>query len=416
MIKKFTLFSLLVLLTFSQETVAQTIVLSENFNSYDGTSGTVPSGWNFSSQDCYTSSTSSGPSGPNSYKFSANNATVNTPMFINADTLSFWVKGNQTDSLSTLYVLESTNNSTWDTLDSIANFATSFAGETKKYAISNSIKYLRFIYVKSVGNCAFDDFMLTENDPLVSNFSANDACLGDTTFFTDLSVSDGNVNSWQWAFGDGNINNTTQHPYHIYSAAGSYYVSLTVVDDLYNVATWGDTIHVYGLNADFTSSVNLGVVAFTGDVSAGTGHYSYLWDFGDGSPNDSTLNPVHTYTAAGNYNVCLMVMDSLCNLHDTICDSVTIINTGIADYNNTRYSWSIYPNPSSNGVFALDGNGISKKAFITIYNITGKIILTKEINSVGKQVIDLSGEANGSYFIKIQTEKESIVRKITINN
>ncbi|WOO43654.1 ThuA domain-containing protein [Rubellicoccus peritrichatus] len=37
---------------------------------------------------------------------------------------------------------------------------------------------------------------------------------------------------------------------------------------------------------------------------------SYLWDFGDGSPNSTAANPTYEYTTAGTYNVQLTVTDS----------------------------------------------------------------------------------------------------------
>jgi len=52
-----------------------------------------------------------------------------------------------------------------------------------------------------------------------------------TANFTDTSTdADGTVVSWTWDFGDGN-SSTSQNPSHVYAAAGTYAVSLTVTDD-----------------------------------------------------------------------------------------------------------------------------------------------------------------------------------------
>ena len=48
-----------------------------------------------------------------------------------------------------------------------------------------------------------------------------------TVQFTDEST--GNVNSWQWSFGDG-ATTTTKNPSHKYASAGTYTVKLTVSD------------------------------------------------------------------------------------------------------------------------------------------------------------------------------------------
>ncbi len=76
---------------------------------------------------------------------------------------------------------------------------------------------------------------------------------------------------------------------------------------------------------------------------------------------------------------------------------------------------SIYPNPSANGMFTVDLNNSSNKTNVTVYNIIGKIVLEKEINSIGKQQIDLSNQANGSYFVTFKNDNSTVTRKITIN-
>lgn len=78
-------------------------------------------------------------------------------------------------------------------------------------------------------------------------------------------------------------------------------------------------------------------------------------------------------------------------------------------------SIAVYPNPSVNGLFTVNLGNPSNKTMVTVYNIIGKIIYSKEINSSKEVLIDLSNEANGSYFINIMNDKESSTKKITIN-
>lgn len=49
-------------------------------------------------------------------------------------------------------------------------------------------------------------------------------------------------------------------------------------------------------------------VNFTGSVAGGDSPISYLWDFRDGT-NSTLQNPVHTFTAAGTYNVSFRAID-----------------------------------------------------------------------------------------------------------
>lgn len=76
---------------------------------------------------------------------------------------------------------------------------------------------------------------------------------------------------------------------------------------------------------------------------------------------------------------------------------------------------SIYPNPSANGLFTVDLSNSSCKTSVTVYNIIGNVILEKEINVSGKQELDLSNQANGSYFVTIKNDNSTVTRKITIN-
>ncbi|MEM6964854.1 MAG: PKD domain-containing protein, partial [Bacteroidota bacterium] len=55
-------------------------------------------------------------------------------------------------------------------------------------------------------------------------------------------------------------------------------------------------------------------------TDASTGGDSYLWDFGDGNTS-SEMNPIHTFSSNGNYEVCLTVTNNCGN--DQWCQTVT---------------------------------------------------------------------------------------------
>jgi hypothetical protein len=68
----------------------------------------------------------------------------------------------------------------------------------------------------------------------------------------------------------------------------------------------------------------------------------------------------------------------------------------------------IYPNPNS-GVFTLV---LNQNAKVEIINALGSVVFTEEF--IGKQTIDLANQAEGIYFIKVETENESKVEKIVV--
>lgn len=106
---------------------------------------------------------------------------------------------------------------------------------------------------------------------------------------------------WIWDFGDGSpvdTNFTNDTIIHIYQIRGNYTVKLTVLDTKGCDST---LIKVNYINptypyTDFTSDTIIcfyDSVAFT-NTSTGGG-LTYIWDFGDASPVDTSVNPLHLY-------------------------------------------------------------------------------------------------------------------------
>ncbi len=100
---------------------------------------------------------------------------------------------------------------------------------------------------------------------------------------------------------------------------------------------------------------------------------------------------------------------------DTVkINGTSVVSTSVSDLSELA-SVSIYPNPSANGLFTVDFRNSTSKTIITVYDIIGNIVFSKELNSGGKQLIDLSNEANGCYFVNVKNDAISSTKKITIN-
>ncbi len=89
-------------------------------------------------------------------------------------------------------------------------------------------------------------------------------------------------------------------------------------------------------------------------------------------------------------------------------------SSGITGDNNQKLLPSVYPNPST-GQFILNNSTASNNCQIEIYDVLGKHILNQNIVSE-KQLIDLSNQANGVYFIKIKFDASTITKRIIIQN
>jgi PKD repeat protein len=141
--------------------------------------------------------------------------------------------------------------------------------------------------------------------PRIGNISLNVSC-------TDLST--GAYSTWNWSFGDGGTS-TQQNPSHLYTAAGTYTVSLnvttgsnfnlTVKTSFIQVGSAPPTIFPAPI-AYFVANITTGnnalpVQFWDSSIFNAT---SWSWDFGDG--NTSTAqNPEHTYSYAGAFTVTL---------------------------------------------------------------------------------------------------------------
>ncbi|MCK5168433.1 MAG: T9SS type A sorting domain-containing protein, partial [Bacteroidales bacterium] len=95
--------------------------------------------------------------------------------------------------------------------------------------------------------------------------------------------------------------------------------------------------------------------------------------------------------------------------------SYDITATGISNPDGF-VSMNIYPNPS-NGNFTLEMNASKAGTFnVEIINIQGQVVFTKEINQDGfyKETIDISNNASGIYYLRINDGKNLKVSKIMI--
>ncbi|MBC7949460.1 MAG: PKD domain-containing protein [Chitinophagaceae bacterium] len=170
--------------------------------------------------------------------------------------------------------------------------------------------------------CASDTFPRTVvlNDPPLAQFTPQSPyCAGKTITFKDNStVLTGSITKWKWDFGDGSpvVNATTNADQtHTYANAGPYTVTLQVESAsgcLSLVTSTPITVRPNPVVAFNLPSVCLpaGAAQFnsTSTISDGTeSQFTYLWNFGDGSPAGVGQNPIHNYTTAGPFPVALTV-------------------------------------------------------------------------------------------------------------
>ena len=127
--------------------------------------------------------------------------------------------------------------------------------------------------------------------------------------FTDHST---NASSWNWNFGDGNSEITTNAS-HVFADSGTFTVSLVTWDTAgcssYFQFPTPVTIHPSPV-ADFSSPATSGCSPFIGTfTNLSTGYNSSYWIFGDGSTSTST-NIIHQYNQPGTFDAQLIVTNN----------------------------------------------------------------------------------------------------------
>jgi PKD repeat protein/uncharacterized protein YcfJ len=163
---------------------------------------------------------------------------------------------------------------------------------------------------------------------------------GATVAFDSSASTDpeGPIASYAWNFGDGGTS-TAANPSHVYTASGTYAVTLQVTDADGATATVSHLVPVTvpnaGPTAGFTHAVDGLDVAFTSTSTDADGSVaSYAWNFGDGTTS-TEQNPTHTYADGAVRTVTLTVTDND-GATDTTSTSVDPEAAPVADFSAAK--------------------------------------------------------------------------------
>lgn len=128
------------------------------------------------------------------------------------------------------------------------------------------------------------------------------------------STSTGTVVSYAWSTSSG-ATSTLANPTFTFPAAGNYTITLKVTNASGSNTATQNVVVYKKPDAKFTVDDQKGCIPFDpgfnnmsvpGDGAINT----YIWDFGDGSPLDSSANPTYSYTIAGTYGIVFTVKDA----------------------------------------------------------------------------------------------------------
>lgn len=349
--------------------------------------------------------------------------------------------------------------------------------DSSQTAIVNQAGTYQVVVASVSGTGCTSAFTITigssPNPPPVPQFTNNITCAGSSTQFTDASTPTGTITSWAWDFNnDGITDDASQNPSHVFTTAGTYPVVLTVsegacaetithnvtvtsgpvpvitdagpfcnnsspvnltasitgctwsgngiIDDSLGIfdpaiATIGNSLITYITSGVCTGSnsisitVNPAPVAPT--ISANGANLSssncngYQWYFNGSAIFGATSQ---TYTATQNGDYTVMSLDS--NGCSTISLPYTYVITGIDEFSADN-NILIFPNPN-NGIFRIEMTDL-KGSTLAIFNAIGEIIYQSTVVNPHTE-IDLSNQPSGIYFVHVNGENLSAIKKIVL--
>lgn len=75
----------------------------------------------------------------------------------------------------------------------------------------------------------------------------------------------------------------------------------------------------------------------------------------------------------------------------------------------------VYPNPSINGLFNLEIQGMTGISLIRIYDLAGRLVKEQTADDLSKATLDI-GLKNGIYMLIVSSRDKQFIRKLVINN
>lgn len=138
---------------------------------------------------------------------------------------------------------------------------------------------------------------------------------------------------------------------------------------------------------------------------------AYTWNFGDGQTlENGPSSVVHTYAQPGTYNVSVQLQSAFGCGTTTIAHQIVIANTaGIEE--QTISGLNVYPNPATDRItVSLTDN---KAGEVSVYSVTGSLVYAATAFQSTSQ-IDVTNWENGVYFVHIQSEGATAIRKVVV--
>lgn len=235
----------------------------------------------------------------------------------------------------------------WNFGDGSGPFATASFAESHTYTSVGTF-LVTMIAIDSnscnVADTAYREIVVSNNPAAIDfDFSKVPPCTSLSYLFNNLSTAPPGYpfsgSSFSWNFGDGGpvVPGGTLPITHSFASPGAYNVTLSLVDTEYcNYPL--DTTKLVNVAQNVKAQFVTPAIGCAPDSAlfnnTSLGGETYYWNFGDGSPIDSTdISPVHLYVNPGPYTITLIAVNpNTCNITDTFSTTITLYTKPTADF------------------------------------------------------------------------------------
>lgn len=228
----------------------------------------------------------------------------------------------------------------------------------------------------------------------------------DTVYSYDFAPIVTLGDSFYWTFGDGDSSFVALAS-HTYDALGNYEVCLTDLDTA-DTTVYCDSVIIECLevSADIQETHAGYVYYFESNAQNAS---AYIWDFGDGSPLDSTADPVHFFPWLPPYDSIQCIFEislTAYNFCDTTIDRYTVTwepcNWSVSEFESTSRI-VISPNPSNSHISL---NSEERFVLTSIKSINGQVVMSDfEKTLTSQKEIDVSALPNGVYLLEYEMDQ-----------
>ncbi len=244
------------------------------------------------------------------------------------------------------------------------------------------------------------------DDVLFVRFIVEYPCSHAYSSFIDLS--DGDITSWYWDFGDENSpddKSDQQNPYHTYQYPGNYLVSLEIEDAFGSIKMEQEIEIRENTLADNEIFLNV----FNAFVSTQTAPHYQWYNNGNSIPG-ATSRTLDASKYSGKISV--LISDDKCNRFS----NTLLVSTNNVDIYDSGLL--LYPNPAGDFIYVeFTGTYVGEVLFEFI-DVSGKVIYSFRQDKTTEKLFATVNSAlflSGLYHIRLTAGKDVIVKSIIKN-